>query len=488
MLDRQIYIVAGLGYGDEGKGTITEFLTKAFDAKAVVRYNGGPQAAHHVVRREGLFHCFSQFGSGSFFSGVQSHLAHTVLVKPSNLFVELACIREKGAEQIHERFSLDPACYLVTPWHAMIGRMEELVRGSNRHGSVGMGVGKAANDRAICNPNALIVSDLLNPETIKSKLSNLWEFAQLQANLIISNNRSNTQILNTFEYYKEMTAPLIMYNEYLRSGELLVNRIKADCSFAHNYFGNIVLEGAQGVLLDYKYGFSPHVTKTDTSFNSATSFIETAGLSESKIFKVGVLRAYATRHGAGPFVTEDHNLESFYPELHNAQHPWQGAFRLGHFDLVASRYALRVSGVPDFIALTHLDRIGKESRFLLCNSYSYLGSASSSELEEFFELESNSKNPVIKEIKYRTNPSVEYQSKLTKLLVDCVPKSFIEFEGWANFNHTGMQELPATLMRFIDYLQSARGLSCPVRILSFGPTLEDKFFIPRSNSFSALAQ
>lgn len=476
MKERQIYITAGLGFGDEGKGSITEFLASEFNAKATIRYNGGPQAAHHIVRPDRSFHCFSQLASSSFLQNVKSHLAHSVLVKPSNLFAELDILNQKHSLDLRSRFSLDPNCYIVTPWHGMLCRMEETVRAGKRHGSVGMGVGKAALDRRNANPNALLIKDCYRPLELTHKLAALWEQSRSAAELMLRENSDNKEAAKIYSACRDGCTPTIMKQEYLNAAKLLEQNLISDKELTATIDGNIILEGAQGVLLDYQFGFLPHVTKTDTTFNSALPYLRTAALDSSTIFKVGILRAYASRHGAGPLVTEDSSLNGKYPEMHNATHPWQGSFRVGHLDLVALRYSMQVSGRPDFLALTQLDLVGKQTSFSVCRSYEYKGDLNPKVLESYFDFEIISGKIIINSIKYVVSPSVSHQLRLTELLCQCAPFSFINFNGWGEKVRSG-KELHQNLRIYLDYLESPLGLNCPIKIISYGPTVHDKCFI-----------
>ncbi len=132
----------------------------------------------------------------------------------------------------------------------------------------------------------------------------------------------------------------------------------------------VVFEGAQGVLLDEEHGYHPHVTWTDCTFGNADKLL--ADFHSSEVTRIGVLRSYATRHGAGPFPTEDASLA--LPDPHNSAHPYMGHFRVGHFDAVLSRYAAQRSRwtgetgrlLPDYLAVTHLDR---HSSARICTRY-----------------------------------------------------------------------------------------------------------------------
>ncbi len=127
--------------------------------------------------------------------------------------------------------------------------------------------------------------------------------------------------------------------------------------------GPVVFEGAQGVLLDEWRGFHPYTTWSTTTFANAETLLAEAG---QTAVRLGVVRAYMTRHGPGPFVTEDPGLE--LPEPHNRRGPWQGAFRTGHFNAVAFRYAVEVAGGVDALAVTHVDTAARQP-VRLCRGY-----------------------------------------------------------------------------------------------------------------------
>lgn len=129
-----------------------------------------------------------------------------------------------------------------------------------------------------------------------------------------------------------------------------------------------VFEGSQGVLLDYEHGFWPHVTKSKIRFPDIKT-----------VCKIGVIRAYQTRHGNGFFLTEDPELDDYLQEPHNLENKWQGKFRRGWLDLVSLRYALNVVGGVDFLAVTHLDCVEKIPVVKICNRYLYKG-----EINSFF--------------------------------------------------------------------------------------------------------
>ena len=138
--------------------------------------------------------------------------------------------------------------------------------------------------------------------------------------------------------------------------------------------GDVVFEGAQGVLLDESFGFYPHVTWTDTTTANAIRLLAEADYN-GPLRKLGVVRTYATRHGAGPLVTEDASLAGCIREPHNTGYEWAGGMRFGHFDAVATRYALEVTGGVDALAITHVDDVAHLGGPRICHAYELDGRA-----------------------------------------------------------------------------------------------------------------
>jgi adenylosuccinate synthase len=136
--------------------------------------------------------------------------------------------------------------------------------------------------------------------------------------------------------------------------------------------GHTIFEGAQGVLLDEWYGFFPYVTRSTTTAANAVTLLDEQGFDGSR-HSLGLLRAYATRHGAGPFVTEDPTLTAALTEPHNSNNPWQQGWRAGYFDAVALRYALEVAGHIDSLVVTNLDRLVGQTDWRVATAYQASG-------------------------------------------------------------------------------------------------------------------
>src|SRR5512141_1323831 len=153
------YIVVDLGFGDAGKGSIVDYLTQTRDIQDIVRYTGGPHAAHHVVRQDGVSHAFCQFGA-TFQQDVLSHLARAMIVKPENLMYEGRALEAKGVPDPFVRLSINPKCRLVISYHAMLCQMKEVARGGQRYGTVGIGAGEAVMESEQAPDLSLRVGDL----------------------------------------------------------------------------------------------------------------------------------------------------------------------------------------------------------------------------------------------------------------------------------------------------------------------------------------
>jgi len=336
-------IVAGLFFGDEGKGTSVDFLARLYEANLVVRYNGGPQAAHHVVLPDGTFHRFSQFGSAYFVDGVTTYLSKHMLIEPFALLSEARRLQEMKGDNPFNRIIVDRDCLVITPYHWIINRWRESTR-YRRHGTCGRGVGEARAD-ALAGFPSLYMRDLANAGILRDKLEEIrkFKFALFQASFTSPDNVYRTEFENTkvsdlVKSYKDFSDRITMGNTG-RLHEMLTKSVS-------------IFEGAQGVLLDETYGFAPYNTWTDTTFRNAHEILSGTGVRSTRI---GVLRALGTRHGAGPFPTENYRMA--YEGDHNSTNDWQGHFRFGYMDMVLLKYALMATGRVDELFLTHCDKI-----------------------------------------------------------------------------------------------------------------------------------
>ena len=164
------YIVVDLGFGDSGKGLLTDFLVRRTGATIVVRYNGGAQAGHNVVTPEGVHHTFAQFSAGCFVPNVRTFLSRHVVVHPTALLVEARALCEKGVPDVFGRIRISERARIITPFHQAAGRIRELARGESKHGTCGVGVGETVKD-ALENPEgAILAGDLRNVAKLRRQL------------------------------------------------------------------------------------------------------------------------------------------------------------------------------------------------------------------------------------------------------------------------------------------------------------------------------
>jgi len=414
----RIAVVAGLGLGDEGKGSFVDaWVRRNARPTLVVRYNGGPQAAHHVVLADGRSHCFAQLGSGMLVPNTATLLSSFMLIEPLALLREVGHLAALGVSQPLARTIVSRRSVLVTPFHKLVGRLRELSRGSARHGSCGLGVGQAWLDSQNPSLPSLRIEDLLDPVQLRQKLRFLQLVKLDQAEQIVDGLRlppeqtESRLILDELGQHDWPTRLAIGYARFLESGITLDDGSQLQRALDDPQ-QPVIFEGAQGTLLDAVHGFFPFVTPSRTSFANALSL-----LNGRPAQRLGVLRAYATRHGPGPLVSEEHSLTVRLDEQHNVTNPWQGPMRVGWFDAVAARYALRIAGGIDRLALTCLDRLQGLGPLQLCHAYRYVDEAPT-DLVEYFVVASDGS---LIDMKLAEQPSLHRQARLSELLTRCQP-------------------------------------------------------------------
>lgn len=330
-------IVIDLGFGDSGKGTIVDWLARTGSYDLVVRFNGGAQAGHNVLTEDGRAHCFAQFGSGTL-AGLPTHLSQFMMVEPMALAAEAAHLESIGVPDPLGLLTIDARALLITPAHVAANQAREAARGNARHGSCGIGIGETVAYAKLRGDEAPRVGDCTDRELLARKLTAL---AAHYGDLI-----------------KDAQLPVL--DELLDAYAAFAGRVRiTDAGYlpamlAHS---RAIFEGAQGVLLDEWHGFHPHTTWSATVSANAEALIAESGQAGAGNFRrIGVLRAYTTRHGQGPMPTYDLAITAALPEAHNHDDGPQGPFRAGHLDMTALRYAVAANGGIDALALTHLDR------------------------------------------------------------------------------------------------------------------------------------
>lgn len=437
----QALIVTDLGYGDAGKGTTVDFLARQKET-VVVRYNGGPQAAHNVVTPDGRHHTFAQFGSGSFTPGVRTHLSRFMLLNPLNMFPEAEHLMALGVRDIWQRVTVDRQAMIITPWQQAANRLREIARGGSRHGSCGQGVGETMAD-SIARPDLVIrVGDIETDLLSKLQALRQYKLTQLQREVGDVLAPDEWALLTDTSFADLLVAAY-------RNWATFVQIVEGD------YLGalaaqteQLVFEGAQGVLLDEWFGFHPYTTWSTTTPANALQLLADIGYTD-EVKRLGILRAYTTRHGPGPFVTEDTVFGRGIPELHNDTGAWQGAFRYGHLDLVAHCYAVDVSGGMDELVVSGLDR---QDAWQYCWAYE---APDVVDCEDFFKV---NERGFITAIKCGVLGDLDYQARLAELLLICHPI----------YHRSGTVD-GRELLQSIE-----EALGAPVGLTSYGPTWADK--------------
>lgn len=364
------YIITDLSYGDAGKGSTVDYLARQFKSSVVVRFNGASQAAHNVITPEGTHHVYAQFGSGSFTFNSKTFLSKYMLINPLNMVNEANHLISLGLTNIWDNTFVDRGCVVITPWHEATNRLKEVLRDKDRHGSCGHGIGEAVKD-SLENPELTIrVRDLThyrNRNMLFKKLKavrahKFSELRDLESLYNCSIEALKSDIFISDSYINEIIDGYFAWSDKVNFGDVFTLANLANNSEA------IIFEGSQGVLLDEYYGFHPYTTwSTTTSENAMKLLNEIEFDGENK--KLGLIRAYTTRHGAGPFVTQDDSISKVIYEQHNTLGNWQGAFRMGWLDLVAHKYAIEANGGIDALVVSGLDQITELDDMKVCTSY-----------------------------------------------------------------------------------------------------------------------
>lgn len=437
----QAFLTVDLGFGDAGKGSIVDFLTRYYEAHTVIRYNGGAQAGHRVVvvADDGVTlqeHVFAQFGAGTL-AGAATHLSRFMLLDPLAMMTEAAHLQTLGIVDPFQRTTIDEAAIVITPFQRAVNRLCELARGANRHGSCGMGIGETVADHLAYGDRVVMAGDLCHRDRLYHKLAFV--------------RRVNLAKIQPYQDQLAMCAQATVELELLRDptwDEWLLDAYAAFVAQAQivagDYLpgllaqlGTVVFEGAQGVLLDEWQGFHPHTTWSTTTLANAAQLLAEANY-QGQVTRIGITRAYATRHGAGPFASEDAILTAALPDACNNSGAWQQGFRVGWLDLVMLRYALAVAGPLDYLAVTCLDRLAGVDELKLCTHYQMAAERCDALLL----------SPIPQDL--------DYQAQLTQQLRHAQPQ---------------LVTVPDSTT-LIDYLATALGV--PVRLRSDGPTAAAK--------------
>lgn len=342
-------VLIGSQWGDEGKGKITDFLAEK--AKVVVRYQGGNNAGHTVVANGEEFK-LHLIPSGILYEDKTCVIGNGVVIDPKVLLDELDYLAERGVKT--GKLVISSNAQVIMPYHRVLDGLEEEARGEHKIGTTKRGIGPAYMDKA--SRIGIRVMDLLDKDEFADKL---------RRNLVEKNN------LLVKVYGQEALEFDEIYETYLGYAERIRSMV-ADSSLTIDVSiqagEKVLFEGAQGTLLDIDHGTYPYVTSSHPIAGGACIG---AGIGPTRINRVvGVIKAYTTRVGEGPFPTEllDETGEEMRKNGHEFGTTTGRARRCGWFDAVIARYAVRVSGISDF-AVTKLDVLTGFDKLKICVGY-----------------------------------------------------------------------------------------------------------------------
>ena len=414
--------IVGINWGDEGKGRMVDYLTDKFDV--VVRYQGGGNAGHTVVNDRGKF-ALHLLPSGIFRSGVVNILGNGVALDCENLLHEMDTIRAAGVEITPENLKISERASLLLPWHRELDALEEARLKDKKYGSTKQGIAPFYGDKY--QKKTVQAGELLYPERLKEHLADLLEWKNLTLTKVYGAKAYTMDDLMTWvENYAEAVKP------YITNTTHLLRAAQAEGK-------SILFEAQLGALRDLDYGIYPYTTSSNAiaAFAPVGSGLPTAKLDEV----VGVVKAYSSCVGEGPFVCEWFGYEA--QSLRDAGDEYGAKTgrprRVGPIDLVATRYGVEVQGATT-IALTKLDVLSYLDRIPICARYEIGGE----QTDEFpFPV-------LLKDAK----PVVEYM------------------DGW-NCDISGArtwQELPEAARRYVEYVEQAIG--CHIGYVSVGAERE----------------
>ena len=343
-------VVIGTQWGDEGKGKVVDLLTAR--ARAVVRFQGGHNAGHTLVI-DGVQTVLHLIPSGILHEGVDCYIGNGVVVSPDALLVEKQALEARGL-RVTGRLWLSEASPLILPVHQALDAARERARGERAIGTTGRGIGPAYEDKVA--RRGLRVGDLLNPAELEAKLEELHDL----------HNFTLTRFFGSDAIDVGRT-----HDSLAQSGVALapmVADIPARLNQLRNQGEPILLEGAQGTLLDIDQGTFPYVTSSNTTAGTAAVG---SGLAPGSLdYVLGIAKAYTTRVGAGPFPTElfDTVGEHLAAQGHEFGATTGRARRCGWLDAVALRRAAQLNGISG-LAITKLDVLDQIETLRLCVSY-----------------------------------------------------------------------------------------------------------------------
>jgi adenylosuccinate synthase len=366
-----------------------------------------------------------------------------MLINPLDMFPEAEHLSALGVCNIWQRTTVDRDALIITPWQQAANRLRELARGDGRHGSCGQGVGETMAD-SIDRPDlAIRVKDIEMNLVQKLNDLRLYKRDQMRREIgTIGYDTDDWKLLNDDSFARLLCAA---YRNWARLITIVGSEYLSELA---NQTEQLLFEGAQGVLLDEWYGFHPYTTWSTTTPANALQLLDDIHYADD-VQRLGIIRAYTTRHGPGPFVTEETSLARRIPEYHNGTGKWQGAFRYGHLDLVAHQYAIAASGGIDQLVVTGMDRMDS---WQYCQRYQ-VPSGDDRTAFFYFDTDGNAQT-----INVGSFADLEYQGRLTEYLSDCRPV----------YHQSDMVDD----RRLLSVIEET--LDVPIGLTSYGPSATDK--------------
>ncbi len=411
--------IVGINWGDEGKGRMVDLLTENYDV--VVRYQGGGNAGHTVINEYGKF-ALHLLPSGIFRRGVVNVLGNGVALDPENLWEEMEQVRSQGVEITPENLKISDRASILLPWHRDLDALEEQRLADKKYGSTKQGIAPFYSDKY--QKKTVMAGELFYPEALKAHLADLMEWKNLTL----------TKVYGAQPYTMEMLEKwLDSYCEKIKPFVCDAGAFLRDAQAAGK---NILFEAQLGSLRDLDYGIYPYTTSSNTTAAYAPIG---SGLPSAKIEDVvGVVKAYSTCVGEGPFVCEMFGDEADALRAAGFEYGAKTGRprRVGAIDLVATRYGVEVQAATE-IALTKLDVLSYMEKIPVCVRYSLNGG----ETDRFpFPAAMNEAKPVI-----------EY--------VPGWQKDISAVRKW--------EELPKAAQDYVLLIENAIG--CPITYVSVGP-------------------
>jgi adenylosuccinate synthase len=416
-----VVAIIGAQWGDEGKGKVVDLLAQ--QAGVVVRFSGGDNAGHSVINPHGEFK-LHLIPSGIFNAGVACIIGNGVVINPKVLIGEIDQLNERGVDT--SSLFISDRAHLIMPYHVLLDKLEEEARGGKSLGTTLKGVGPAFTDKTA--RLGIRAGDLLDKEALRERL----RFVLEHKNVILT------------KIYKAKALSLDeVYTQYCQYGERLAPYIRETNVMIDEALGRgelVILEGAQGTLLDPDFGTYPYTT---SSSPLAGGGCLGAGLGPTKIDRIlGVYKAYCTRVGGGPMPTElnDETGDLIRERAHEYGTTTGRPRRCGWFDTVAARHSSRVNGFTGAV-VTRLDILDILPRLKVCVGY---------------ELEGKTIN--------------DFPASVSAL-AKCKPV-YEELAGWQapTTDIRSYDQLPLEARQYITRLEEL--ISCPVSLICVGPERE----------------